>query len=139
MIVLDTNVISELIRGSSADRTVVRWVRTLEEQPVTTVVNKAELLAGVAMLPAGARRTALAGAVESALDDLQVCLPFTSDVPAAYAEIVSTRTALGSPIGTADAFIAAIATVHGAAVATRDVAGFDIAGLRVVDPWVTGE
>lgn len=135
MIVLDTNVISELVRGSGADPAVVRWVRALREQPVTTVVNKAEVLAGVAMLPRGARRTSLSLSVESALSDLEICLPFTSDVPAAYAEIVAARSASGRRIGTTDAFIAAIAQVHGAAVGTRDVDGFTGIGLRVIDPW----
>ena len=135
MIVLDTNVISELLKGDRADPRVVAWVHSLLEQPVTTVVNKAELLAGVALLPVGRRREGLARAVNLALDDLQVCLPFTTDVPTAYAEIVATRTLSGTPIGTADAYIAAIARVHGAGVATRDVPGFAGSGLRVINPW----
>lgn len=135
MIVLDTNVISELVKSTRADARVVRWARDLDEQPVTTVVNKAELLAGVALLPPGGRRTTLAEALHLALDELNVCLPFTEDVPAAYASIVAVRKASGRPIGASDAFIAAIASVHGAGVATRDVAGFDGVGLRVVSPW----
>lgn len=135
MIVLDTNVISELIRGPDAHPNVMSWLRTVQTQPVTTVINKAELLAGVALLPAGMRRATLAEAVESALSSLETCLPFTPDVPAVYAEIVAARTALGRPIGTADAFIAAIAAVHGADVCTRDVSGFSGLDLRVVDPW----
>lgn len=91
MIVLDTNVISEVLKGPSADERVMTWLRGLREQPVTTVVNKAELLAGVSLLSAGARRSALA--------------------------------------------IAAIASVHGAGVATRDVRGFQGIGLRLVNPW----
>lgn len=135
MIVLDTNVISELIKAARADSRVVSWLRGLREQPVTTVINKAELLAGIAMLPPGGRRSSLADAVVSALENLQVCLPFTADAPAVYAEIVSARVSSGRPIGTSDAFIAAIAVVHGAAVATRDVSGFETPGLRVIDPW----
>lgn len=135
MIVLDTNVVSELVKGLRAEPSVLRWVRNLSEQPVTTVVNKAELLAGIALLPAGARRTNLVHAVESALVDMEICLPFTPDVPAVYAEIVATRTAAGRPIGTGDAFIAAIARAHGAAIATRDVSGFSGIEIRVIDPW----
>jgi predicted nucleic acid-binding protein len=135
VIILDTNVVSELVRGRRADQQVRAWVRALTEQPVTTVVNRAELLAGVALLPAGHRRETLRQAVEEALDDLTVCLPFSADCATAYAEIVAVRTARGRPIASMDALIAAIASVHGAAVATRDVPGFEGVGLRVVDPW----
>lgn len=135
MIVLDTNVISELLKGDRAHAGVVGWIRALGEQPVTTVINKAELLADVALLPAGRRRESLAREVNHALADLQFCLPFTAGVPVACAEIVATRTRSGAPIDTADAYIATIAHVHGAGVATRDVGGFAGTGLRVIDPW----
>lgn len=56
MIILDTNVISEVMRGPAADPGVLTWIRTLADQPVTTVINRAEVMAGVALLPAGHRR-----------------------------------------------------------------------------------
>lgn len=135
MIVLDTNVVSELVRGPQANRDVLAWVRQLRQQPVTTVFNRAELLAGVALLPSGERRERLAGTLTAVLADLQVCLPFPGDGPAAYAEIVAVRRRQGRPIATMDALIASVAVVHSASVATRDVEGFNGLGLEVVDPW----
>ncbi|MGL4744243.1 MAG: type II toxin-antitoxin system VapC family toxin [Dermatophilaceae bacterium] len=138
MIVLDTNVLSELLRGSDADRGVVRWLRGLREQPVTTILNRAEILAGVAILPPGRRRQDLASGIERILGDLAICLPFAPECPVVYAEIVAARRAVGRPIGTFDALIAAVALVHRASVATRDVDGFAGVGLTVIDPWDRG-
>ncbi len=135
MIILDTNVVSELARGRQADAGVLSWLRKLDEQPVTTVLNKAELLAGIALLPAGSKRTALTGAIQDVLADLTICLPLTSDCSAAYAEIVALRVRMGRPIATMDALIASVARVNDAAVATRDVGGFDGLGLRLINPW----
>lgn len=135
MIVLHTDVLTNLLKGERADPGVVSWIRTLREQPVTTVISKAELLAGVALLPTGGRRANLAQAVDTALGTLDVCLPFTPEVPAVYAEVVSARRLAGHAVSASDAYVAAIARVHGAAVATRDVTRFEGIGLRVVDPW----
>ncbi len=135
MIVLDTNVVSELMLGSRGDARVIAWMRGLGEQPVTTVINRSELLAGVALLPAGRRREGIAAGLERLLSDLVVCLPFTMECSAAYAGIIAARTAAGRPIGTMGALVASIALVSDAAVATRDTAGFAGLGLRLADPW----
>lgn len=135
MIVLDTNVVSELARGQGSDARVRVWLRGLAEQPVTTVINRAELLVGITLLPPGARRESIAADIGEVLSNLAVCLPLTLECSDSYAEIVAVRTAMGRPIGTMDALIAAIARVHGAGVATRDIAGFGGLGLRLVDPW----
>lgn len=134
MIVLDTGVVAELVRGPRADPDVLTWARGLVEQPVTTVVNRAELLAGIAMLPADHRRTALTTAVEDALADLTVCLPFSADCPAVYAAMVAARATTGEPLTTRTAMVAAIASAHGAAVATTHPAAYDGLGLRLEDP-----
>lgn len=134
MIVLDTNVLSELILGDRAEPRVISWMRGLAEQPVTTVINRAELLAGAAMLPAGRRRDGIAAGVDELLSDL-VCLPFTVECSTAYAGVVAARTSAGRPIGPMDALVASIALANDAAVATRDIAGFGGLGLRLVDPW----
>ncbi|WP_299054754.1 PIN domain-containing protein [uncultured Nocardioides sp.] len=131
MIVLDTGVLAELVRGPRADPGVIGWVRQVVEQPVTTVVNRAELLAGIALLPATNRRTALATAVEDALADLPHCLPFSDDCAAVYAHVVATRVASGSPLTTRTAMVAAIASAHGAAVATTDPAAYAGLDLRI--------
>ena len=62
MIILDTNVISEAMRGPAADAGVLRWLRSLAETPVTTVINRAEILAGIALLPTGERADQLRAA-----------------------------------------------------------------------------
>lgn len=131
MIVLDTGVLAELVRGPRADPDVLTWVRELVEQPVTTVVNRAELLAGIAMLPAGNRRTALAAAVEDAFADLTVCLPFDDDCPPVYARMLASRAATGVPLTTRTAMVAAITSAHGAALATTDPAAYAGLDLRI--------
>ena len=135
MIILDTNVISEAMRGPNADVRVLAWLRSRPQQPVTTVINRAEILAGLALLPAGDRRQRLLVAAEAAFDMLGVCLPLVPEAAEAYATIVAARQRQGRPIGGMDALIAAIATVADATIATRDVAGFTGIGLTLIDPW----
>lgn len=135
MIILDTNVISEVMRGPRADSNVLGWVRSLPESPVTTVVNRAEILAGVAVLPEGRRRSRLWEASEAAFGRLGACLPLMPECAAVYGHVVATRRSAGRPIGGMDALIASIALVSGAGVATRDATDFDGIGLELVDPW----
>jgi len=134
VIVLDTGVLAELVRGPRADPAVIAWTRALVEQPVTTVVNRAELLAGLALLPDDHRRAALTSAVEDALADLAVCLPFSADCSPVYARIVATRARTGRPMTSRTAMVAAIASVNDAAVATTDPAAYADLGLRLEDP-----
>lgn len=135
MIILDTNVISEAMRGPSASPSVLAWIRHLDEQPVTTVVNRAEILAGIAMLPVGARKDRLAEAAGVAFASVGACLPLLPECADEYADIVASRTAAGRPIGGMDALIASIARLNGAGLATRDTGGFEGLGLRLLDPW----
>ena len=137
MIILDTNVISELVNGPQASPQVLAWVGSLDEQPVTTVVNRAEVLLGLALMPAGKRQRNLTDAADRAFNTLAACLPLTAEGADAYADIVATRRATGRPIGTMDALIAAIAHVTRAKIATRDIDGFDGLGLTLVDPWAS--
>jgi predicted nucleic acid-binding protein len=135
VIVLDTNVISELMHGSRAHPRVLSWARSMREQPATTSLNRAELLAGAAVLPPGRRRNEMVGDISRTLAELGPPLPFTADCATVYAEIFETRKRAGRPIGTMDALIAAVAKVNRAAIATRDVDGFAGIGLTVLDPW----
>jgi predicted nucleic acid-binding protein len=137
MIVLDTNVLSELMR-SQPHAAVVDWVAAQPRASLyTTSVNKAEILYGIAALPEGRRRAALAAAAEVMFaDDLAGrVLSFDAAAAAHYAEIVMARRRTGSPIDAFDAQIAATARVAGAGVATRDIGGFDGCGIALVDPW----
>ncbi len=137
MIVLDTNVLAELMRSGPSVR-VERW---LAAQPIaalfTTTVTQAEVLLGVALLPAGRRRAALERAVEGMFEEdfAGRILSFDGAAAHAYAAISSGRRKAGHPISQFDALIAAIARSRGAAVATRNVADFADCGVPVIDPW----
>ena len=135
MIILDTNVISEAMRGPRADTRVIAWIRGLTEQPVTTVVNRAQILAGIALLPAGERREHLAAAAGRAFSGLGTCLPLIPECAEEYGAVVALRSAAGRPIGSMDALIAAIARVSGAGLATRNISDFEGLDLELVDPW----
>ena len=137
MIVVDTNVISELARQMPAPE-VISWIDSLATGEVaTTAITAAELLYGVARLPDGRRKTELSAAVNGLLNnelDGRV-LPFDRLAADRYADIVSRRERLGQPIGIADAQIAAICSTAGAALATRNIADFEDTGIELINPW----
>jgi len=137
MIVLDTNVLSEASRPAPEQR-VLDWIAG--QQPTrlfTTTISQAEFLYGLAILPAGRRRTALAEAAHRmfAEDFADRVLPFDSAAAQAFAAIAAARRRKGRPIGDLDGQIAAIARSRGAAVATRNVSDFADCGIEVFDPW----
>jgi predicted nucleic acid-binding protein len=137
MIVLDTNVLSELMRRRPAAR-VVRWVDEQDASALAiTAVTVAELLYGVARLADGARKTELAAAVGALVreDFAGRVLPFDAAAAEHYAELVAERERQGRPISTADGQIAAICRCHGTRLATRNVRDFDATGITVLDPW----
>jgi predicted nucleic acid-binding protein len=137
MIVVDTNVLSELMKPSPAER-VVAW---LADQPApsvyTTSITQAEILHGLLLLPPGRRRAAIEAAAQSMFkeDFGGRILGFGSDAALPYALIASQRRRAGRPISHFDAQIAAIAYSAGATIATRNVTDFDGCGVKVVDPW----
>lgn len=137
MIVLDTNVISELVRDRP-DPGVLAWV---DARPVAdlhlTSVTVAELLYGVERLPPGRRRAGLGAAVGDlvTVDFAGRVLPFDTAAAVAYAQVVAERDRAGRPIGMADAMIAAVALEAGAVLATRNVKDFAGVGIDLVDPW----
>ena len=137
MIVLDTNVISELMHPR-ADPDVVAWV---DEQAVNevclTAVTAAELRYGVARLPDGHRKTDLADRVRRAIEEdfTGRVLPFNEEAAAHYADIVVNRERRGMAISMADAQIAAICRNHSAGLVTRNTKDFTHTGIDVIDPW----
>ena len=137
MIVLDTNVISELMRREP-DPNVMRWIA---QQPVaglfTTTLTQAEIFYGLELLPEGRRRDDLLAAAGPIfeLDLAGRVLPFDSDAANAYPAIVVGRKQGGQPISQIDAQIAAIARSRGARLATRNVRDFADCGITVIDPW----
>lgn len=135
---LDTTVVSELMRSSPAPE-VVDWV---DQQPAgqvwLTSMTAAELLAGVALLPDGARKRQLAARVQTLLGEVFAnrILPFDAGSAVAYAGVVAARRAAGTPIGFADATIAATCLAAGCDVfATRNTTDFTGTGLKLTEPW----
>ncbi len=137
MFLLDTNVVSELLRPSP-DPMVESWVADrLAAELHFSAVGEAELRYGVAILPAGRRREALALAIEAILreDFEERVLPFDSAAAREYAHIAASRRAAGRPIAPTDCQIASIARSRGMAVATRNVRDFEDIDIEVLDPW----
>ena len=137
MILRDTNVVSEPLRHAPEAR-VIEWI---DAQPLETLylsaITVAELRAGVALLPAGKRRTGLHDNLEKRVLPLFVgrVLPFDMACTNAYAELMAKARTAGLAIATADGYIAASAAVNGFAVVTRDTSPFQAAGLTVINPW----
>lgn len=137
MIILDTNVLSELVKPDpSCD--VIEW---LDRQEPTTIwvtsMTVGELLAGVAQLPAGKRRDKLRNVVGRLVDAVFAdrIAAFDHFAAVEYAGIVTDRQSLGRPISMADALIASICRARSAALATRNTADFDHTGIELIDPW----
>lgn len=137
MIVLDTNVISELLRPQPAPH-VEAWLSDQEGAKLYfTTVGEAELRHSVALLPAGKRRSSLSTAIEDILNEdfLDRILAFDRAAASAYAVIAAERRAAGRPISQFGCQIAAIARVNQAAVATRNADDFGGCGIAVINPW----
>ena len=135
---LDTNVVSELLRPSP-NPTVEGWVAGRQAADLHfSAVGEAELRYGVAVLPAGRRRVALALAIEAILreDFEDRILPFDSAAAREYADIAASRRAAGRPVAPADCQIAAIARSRDLTIATRNVRDFADMEIELVDPWV---
>ncbi|MGE0455592.1 MAG: type II toxin-antitoxin system VapC family toxin [Vicinamibacteria bacterium] len=137
MIILDTNVVSELMRPAPAPR-VVAWIAA---QPAailhTTSITQAEILHGLMLMPRGRRRDALQAAATAMFseDFGGRILAFGPEAAPRYARIASDRRRGGRPISSFDAQIAAIALLAGATLATRNLADFEGCGITVVNPW----
>ena len=138
-VLLDTNVVSELIR-KAPDPAVEAWAANHAlEDLFFSAVGEAELRYGAAILPAGRRRETLFSDIERMLRDAFEgrVLPFDSQAARAYAEIAAMRRSAGRPVPPADCQIAAIARSRDMAVATRNVRDFEDIDIEVVDPWET--
>jgi hypothetical protein len=135
---LDTNVLSELMRKQPAAAVVEWFALNTQAAMYTSAITQAEVLTGIALLPSGKRRTALAVAAEQMFeqDFAENCLVFDAAAAKNYAVLVAGRTRQGQPISTEDAQIAAIALAAGLVVATRNTRDFEnIDGLMLANPW----
>ena len=137
MLVLDTNVVSELMRPAP-DPAIATWVAERATSSLfLTAVTEAELRYGLAVMPPGKRRERLATGLERMLKTgfANRVLPFDSGAARAYAGIAAARRRAGRPFAQADCQIAAIAQARGMAVATRNVRDFEDMGIEIFDPW----
>jgi hypothetical protein len=140
VIVLDTNVLSELARRVP-DLGVLSWLDSLEiSDVVTTAVTAAELRYGIVRLPDGRRKRELTVVIHGILteDFHGRVFPFDERSSVRYADIVAGRERHGRPIGVADAQIAAICRDLGATLATRNTADFEGTGVELINPWKLG-
>ena len=138
MIVLDTNVLSALMRAEP-DRAVVRWLDGLAPESIwTTSITLFEVQFGIDALPDGERKTALQNAFHQAVYvDMQGrILDFDAPAAAAAGTIAARQRALDRPVDMRDAQIAGIIAARRATLATRNVRHFADTGLALVDPWV---
>jgi len=136
MIVVDTNVISELMRPDPA-ATVLTWMEAHDGPELyTTAITVAEVRYGVARLPPGPRRQAFSDVTAGIFAGFaEKILAFDAVAAEVYAEVVSHRDELGMPIDALDAQIASICRACRSSVATRNVADFRDTGIDVVNPW----
>ena len=139
MIILDTNVISELLRPAPEPK-VEHWLSAQDGLNVyLTSISEAELRYGLAIMGNGKRRAALIDAVDRILrEDLAGrILPFDSNAAQSFATIAAARRAAGRPIAQADCQIASIAHTRGATVATRNTPDFEGCEIDLINPWTT--
>ena len=137
MILLDTNVLSELMRAKPDPR-VLAWV---DSQPASRLmicsITVAEILYGIARMPDGKRKQGLLDIASAMFDEdfAGNILPFDADAAVHYAEIAAEGEARGRGVDMADAQIAAIGRLHDAVISTRNIRHFESLGVSLIDPW----
>ena len=139
MLILDTNVISELMNPQGS-QTVKSWVNSQpRDRLFTTTITQAEILYGIAILPAGNRKKQLQDAAHRVFNEafLNHLLVFDSESAANFASLSTDRRRQGNPISQFDAQIAAICRTHQAAIVTRNVDDFLNCQIELINPWDT--
>jgi predicted nucleic acid-binding protein len=137
MILLDTNILSELMKPK-ADANVVAWLDTqLDSDLFISAITRAEIELGIALLPDGKRKQRISAAAQRMFEEFTDRSLVFGDVAAVqYGQLVAYRSRLGRPIAVEDAQIVSIALAHGLRLATRNVKDFDeIARLETINPW----
>ena len=136
---IDTNVLSELMRENPAPP-VMSWFESQNANLMqTSAITHAEILAGIALLPAGKRREAMALAASQIFEEdfVERCIDFGGQAIPQYAMVRASRQLAGRPIDTADAQIAAIALSAHLTLVTRNTKEFEgIDGLQIINPWL---
>lgn len=137
MILLDTNVLSELMRAKP-DPAVVAWIDAQPAQDLLICsITVAEILYGIARMPEGKRRRALQDVAIAMFEEdfAGRILPFDADAAVHYAELAAESEAKGKIADMADGQIAAIARLHGVQIATRNIRHFESFGVPLINPW----
>ena len=134
MIVLDTNLVSEALRGEP-NQQVMDWLDRQTDGFAITSITIGELLTGARLLPGGKRRDGLEQAIEAVL--LHWAIRFSYDEAAArlYAIMRETARKQGRGLSVEDGMIAAICAARGAQLATRNVSDFDFLPVHAINPW----
>lgn len=138
VIVLDTNVVSELM-APKASPAVLAWIskQRFADTLCISAVTVGEILYGIEILPHGKRPDSLLQEAEAMFqEDFGArVLPFDDSAARLYAQVAAARRVRGRPISHSDAQIAAIARAHGAALATRNTSDFEGCGVLLINPW----
>lgn len=136
MVVVDTNVVSEMMRVEAAPRVLDWFAATGTDQVFLTTVTMAEIEYGIEMLPDGRRKSGLRSQAESAFDTFaDRLLAFDALAAKQYSHVMTSRQRRGRPIAVLDAQIAAVCLSRGAILATRNVRDFAGVGIELVNPW----
>jgi len=141
MILLDTNVLSELMNPSPSV-TVKSWLDGVRSGDLRIcAITRGEIELGIALMPRGRRRDRFAASARKLHAYFQVrCLPFEENAAIIFGRVVAKRRKSGRPISILDAQIASIALVHGLKLATRNIKDFQhIEGLNLINPWDSHE
>ncbi len=135
MILLDTNVLSELTKPTPSAH-VVAWLNDNEPKLALSAVTLAELRYGIARLPDGKRKSSLIRFWDTTRDRFKGrTFPFDERTAEIYGDIVAEAEKQGRRLNVADAQIAAIALAHRMSVATRNTGDFENTGVTVINPW----
>jgi len=137
VIVLDTNVISEIMREHPAAK-VLHWLRSVPSSQVyTTIMCKAEVLFGIALLPDGRRKRQLSHVAEKIFAEVfsERVLAFDDRAAEEFASVYAMRERAGSRMQIMDGLIAGIVRANNFALATRDVQDYSNCGIEIIDPW----
>lgn len=139
MYLLDTNVLSELMRPTPAPP-VLQWMDAQAAQNLfTSAITRAEIELGLALLPQSKRRLALATQSKAMFEEdfAGRCLAFDERCAPIYGALMAARTRQGRPMSVEDAQIAAVCMAHKKTLVTRNTADFEnIDGLRLINPWI---
>jgi toxin FitB len=137
VIIVDTNVVSELTRPEPAPQ-VASWVRGRDRRELrTTAITLAAVRYGICRLPDGRRKQVLLAAADDVFAAFaDQVLPFDAAAAEQYAIIAGSRERAGKPIAGFDALIAAVCRSQSAVLATRNVSDFDGTGIEIIDPWL---